>query len=143
MKTVPPPNGIPRVFEMRWLHPIGPIVVLLRLYLPRMKCGGKRTDGACFGTQETLRARTHIDVRVQEVESLGSGLDERTDRQREVLVAAFRNGYFVRPRVTNAQEIASQIGISSSTFHQHLRATHMKLLTVLLESDPQTQTPWH
>lgn len=56
-----------------------------------------------------------------------------TDKQRQTLEAAFQGGYFSRPRDSTAEEIAGHLGISSSTFHQHLRAAMSKLMTVLLD----------
>ena len=64
-------------------------------------------------------------------------LDALTNKQRKTLEAAYQNGYFERPRGNTAEEIATQLGISSSTFHQHLRAAMSKLMVVLLNSEPQ------
>ncbi|WP_415380720.1 bacterio-opsin activator domain-containing protein [Halosimplex sp. TS25] len=58
-----------------------------------------------------------------------------TDRQREVLVTAYRCGYFERPRDRTGAEVAEQLDISPSTFSQHLRAAQRKLLSALLEED--------
>ncbi|WP_436926694.1 helix-turn-helix domain-containing protein [Halosimplex amylolyticum] len=58
-----------------------------------------------------------------------------TDRQREVLVTAYRSGYFQRPRERTGAEVAAQLGISPSTFSQHLRAAQRKLLCALFEED--------
>jgi hypothetical protein len=51
-----------------------------------------------------------------------------TARQREVLEAAFERGYFERPRETNASDLAADLGISPSTFREHLSAAEKKLL---------------
>jgi predicted DNA binding protein len=58
---------------------------------------------------------------------------ELTDRQIEVLVTAYRAGYFQRPRGATGAEVADDLAISSSTFSQHLRAAQRKLLGALLE----------
>lgn len=50
-----------------------------------------------------------------------------TDRQLEVLRTAYREGYFERPRGANATELAEQLGISQSTFTEHLVAAQRKL----------------
>ena len=52
-----------------------------------------------------------------------------TDRQRAVLQVAYFAGYYEWPRGSTAEELASAMGISSPTFHQHLRAAQRKLLT--------------
>lgn len=59
-----------------------------------------------------------------------------TDRQLEVLVTAYRAGYFERPRETTGAEVAARLDISPSTFSQHLRAAQRKLLAALLEEAP-------
>ncbi|WP_436909545.1 bacterio-opsin activator domain-containing protein [Halosimplex marinum] len=58
---------------------------------------------------------------------------ELTDRQLEVLVTAYRAGYFERPRETTGAEVAAGLDISPSTFSQHLRAAQRKLLGALFE----------
>ena len=56
-----------------------------------------------------------------------------TDRQRQVLRAAFDAGYFERPRRANATELAADLGIDPSTFAEHLSAAQSKLLADLFE----------
>ncbi|QLH81905.1 bacterio-opsin activator domain-containing protein [Halosimplex pelagicum] len=58
---------------------------------------------------------------------------ELTDRQLEVLVTAYRAGYFQRPRETTGAEVAADLDISPSTLSQHLRAAQRKLLGALFE----------
>jgi hypothetical protein len=57
-----------------------------------------------------------------------------TDRQRSALEAAYRTGYFEWPRATSGEEIAESLGVSSPTFHQHLRKAHRKVLTSVFSS---------
>lgn len=64
-------------------------------------------------------------------------LGDLTDRQREVLEAAYRAGYFSWPRDSTAEELAETLDISSATLHSHLRKAEQSLLTVLFE--PQTE----
>ena len=66
-------------------------------------------------------------------------LDRLTTKQQNALEAAFQSGYFNRPRGATAEEIANRLDISSSTFHQHIRAAMSKLMTVLLETGARTQ----
>lgn len=56
-----------------------------------------------------------------------------TDRQREVLVAAYEMGYFERPKGANASELADELGIAQSTFTEHLVTAQRKLLEDILE----------
>ena len=57
---------------------------------------------------------------------------ELTARQREVLETAHRRGYFDHPKGANAGEIADELGISTSTFTEHLAAAQSKLLKSIL-----------
>ncbi|USZ72203.1 helix-turn-helix domain-containing protein [Natronosalvus halobius] len=58
-----------------------------------------------------------------------------TDRQHEVLQAAYDAGYFERPKGANATEIAAELDISQSTFTEHLVAAQRKLFEDILETD--------
>ena len=57
-----------------------------------------------------------------------------TDRQREVLATAHEMGYFERPRESSAEEAATELGISPSTFAEHKAVALSKLLDQLPES---------
>ncbi|PSP83370.1 hypothetical protein BRC83_07160 [Halobacteriales archaeon QS_1_68_17] len=62
-------------------------------------------------------------------------LTERlTDRQLTALQRAYLGGFFEWPRPTDGDELAESMGISRSTFHQHLRAAERKLIEEFLES---------
>lgn len=56
-----------------------------------------------------------------------------TDRQLEVLRAAYELGYFEQPRAANATEVAEKLGITQSTFSEHLLAAQSKLFADVLE----------
>jgi hypothetical protein len=56
-----------------------------------------------------------------------------TSRQLEVLRTAYENGYFEQPKRANATELAEQLGISQSTFTEHLVAAQRKLLDDVLD----------
>jgi antitoxin (DNA-binding transcriptional repressor) of toxin-antitoxin stability system len=60
-----------------------------------------------------------------------------TERQRAVLEAAYRAGFFEWPRVSNGEEIADSLEIAPSTFHQHVRMSERKLMQVLF-GEPAT-----
>ncbi|MDX1746552.1 MAG: helix-turn-helix domain-containing protein [Halobacteriales archaeon] len=57
---------------------------------------------------------------------------ELTDRQREVLERAHTMGYFDHPKGANAGEVADALGITTSTFTEHLAAAQRKLLRSIL-----------
>jgi hypothetical protein len=83
----------------------------------------------------TLRERYAVDVRRLLHPPLEGQPEERrfvnrgklTDRQLQALRTAYEAGYFERPRRTNATEVAEQLGISRSTFAEHLAAAQRKL----------------
>ena len=57
-----------------------------------------------------------------------------TARQREVLAKSYDMGYFEHPKRANAGEVADALGISASTFSEHLAAAQGKLLGMILEA---------
>ena len=58
-----------------------------------------------------------------------------TTRQLEVLETAHRMGYFEHPKRANAGEVADELGITGTTFTEHLAAAQTKLLDAILEYD--------
>jgi predicted DNA binding protein len=58
-----------------------------------------------------------------------------TDRQREIIRTAHREGYYDQPKGINGSELGELFGISRSTVHEHLRTAERKLMTELFESD--------
>lgn len=56
-----------------------------------------------------------------------------TDRQLEVLRTAFELGYFEYPKGANAGEVAAAVGVSPSTFSEHLAAAQSKILDAVLQ----------
>lgn len=61
--------------------------------------------------------------------------EKLTDRQEEVLETAHRMGYFIYPKEANAGEVANELGISTSTFTEHLAAAQRKILNEVLDVD--------
>lgn len=55
-----------------------------------------------------------------------------TERQREVMTTAEEMGYFEHPKEANAGEVAEALGITTSTFTEHLAAAQRKLLSTIL-----------
>ncbi|RZH66349.1 helix-turn-helix domain-containing protein [Natrinema altunense] len=58
-----------------------------------------------------------------------------TDRQTEVLETAHRMGYFEHPKRANAGEVAAELGITGTTFTEHLAAAQTKLLDAILDHE--------
>jgi PAS domain S-box-containing protein len=58
-------------------------------------------------------------------------LDSLTDKQLAALEAAYQQGYFDRPRRRSAVDIADSLGITHTTYLQHLRVAQRKLFEQL------------
>jgi predicted DNA binding protein len=56
-------------------------------------------------------------------------VDQLSSRQREVFRLAQARGYYDHPRQTNADELADELDVTSSTVHEHLRKAEAKLLS--------------
>ncbi|MFW5919887.1 MAG: bacterio-opsin activator domain-containing protein [Halanaeroarchaeum sp.] len=64
---------------------------------------------------------------------LADAVTERlTERQRSVIETAYAMGYFEVPRETAGDAVAASLGITTSTFHQHLRKAQRALFDELL-----------
>jgi hypothetical protein len=81
-----------------------------------------------------LLARREVPV-TDPVDDRRSDVDGLTDRQREVLMAAYHAGYYEWPRDATAQEVATALGIAPSTLHQHLRVGVRRLIEWLAATD--------
>lgn len=57
-----------------------------------------------------------------------------TARQVEALQTAYERGYFERPKGANATEVADELGITQSTFTEHLMNAQRKLLGQVLDT---------
>jgi predicted DNA binding protein len=55
-----------------------------------------------------------------------------TDRQRELLIAARRLGYYSYPRTADADDVARFTGLSRSTVVEHLRKAEIRLVDRIL-----------
>jgi predicted DNA binding protein len=55
-------------------------------------------------------------------------LSRLSPRQREVFQLARTSGYYRQPKRATATDLASMLGITTSTFHEHLHRAEEKLL---------------
>lgn len=78
-------------------------------------------------------ARTDQEVRSQ----LNS---ELTDRQLEALRTAYLGGFFEWPRENTGEDIAELMGVTQTTFLQHLRTAQRKTFTLLLGDEGTTRS---
>jgi predicted DNA binding protein len=78
-------------------------------------------------------------VAVHDYNPLVSGLlDELTEKQREILKAAYRYGYFDHPRKIDAGELAVRIGIHKTTLLEHLHKAEKRLIGRVLDEAAAT-----
>jgi len=61
-----------------------------------------------------------------------SPINKLTEKQREVLIAAYKHGYYDIPRRINSEELAEKLKIVSSTLGEHLRKAERRLLINIL-----------
>ncbi|WP_049980113.1 helix-turn-helix domain-containing protein [Halolamina rubra] len=83
-------------------------------------------------TVEAKRELTSLGGSVPFV-SLVDALPTLTARQREVLLAAHRNGYFEIPRGVTLEAIGDDLGIGRRTTEEHLRRAVNKLMDAFVE----------
>jgi predicted DNA binding protein len=81
----------------------------------------------------TLLATRECDREIATAGRPWSVLDALTDRQHEVLEAAYRAGYYAWPRESTAGEVAASLDLTRPTLHGHLRKAENALLSQLLE----------
>ena len=65
----------------------------------------------------------------------GDARSELTEKQSQALKAAYHNGYFDQPRRATATEIAESLGISHSTFLQHLHRAEEKVFEAKFDQE--------
>jgi hypothetical protein len=61
-----------------------------------------------------------------------SPLSKLTEKQREVIIAAYKLGYYDLPRKVNSEKLAEKLNIGNSTLGEHLRKAERRLLQHIL-----------
>ncbi len=64
-------------------------------------------------------------------------LEDLTERQEDVLRLAYQEGFFESPRENTGDDIAGELGITATTFHQHLRSAEKALVSNLFDGEPE------
>ncbi|PSQ05891.1 helix-turn-helix domain-containing protein [Halobacteriales archaeon QS_6_71_20] len=99
---------------------------------------GERVYTVLFFEREDLKSivedfREIGTVTLRKLTRIGRSEPQLTDRQREVIEAALRGGYFEWPRRMDSDELAEQLDISRATCLEHLRKAEERLLRDALE----------
>ena len=55
-----------------------------------------------------------------------------TDKQREVMVAAFQNGYYDFPKKISSKRLCRKVGISKPTLLQHMRKAECRIFREII-----------
>ena len=82
---------------------------------------------------DSLGIRYHVVLLADANFSLISPLNQLTEKQREVLIAAYKLGYYDIPRRITSEELAKKLGLVDSTVVEHLRKAEHRLITQVFE----------
>ncbi len=66
-----------------------------------------------------------------------SPLSQLTEKQQEVLLAAYKYGYYDIPRRINTEELAQKLGLVDSTVVEHIRKAEQRLVRHIIENKLQ------
>lgn len=98
------------------------------------------TNPETYDRIEELTDETEYDIAcsilgVNEYRGRSDGFAALTDRQREVLRAAFERGYYDIPRGVSSDDIADEFGLEKSTVLEHLRRAEQNIVDAVLASE--------
>jgi predicted DNA binding protein len=67
-----------------------------------------------------------------------SPLNQLTEKQQDVLLAAYKLGYYDIPRKITSEELAKKLGVADSTVVEHLRKAEQRLIREIIENKTGT-----
>jgi hypothetical protein len=110
------------------------MLVSLPLYLSPTKC-----ILSFLGNSETIKAYLNLmksfgisyKATIQTPDQFQGDLSCLTKRQKEVILAARKFGYYNYPRGISSQELAEKLGIGKSTMLEHLRKAEKRMIDTL------------
>ena len=108
---------------------------------PPLKISGRKLTISFLGSEqqvgEFIKKITALGIRHKVVLlteanfSPDSPLGKLTEKQREVLIAAYKLGYYDIPRRINSEKLAKKLNIGSATLGEHLRKAEQRLLLLI------------
>jgi len=107
---------------------------------PSIFTKGKMTLSV-IGNEENLKKFLELIKNLGEIKSISfkkATFNEQTilscltEKQKEILIAAKKNGYYSYPRKINSQELSEKVGLSKPTVVQHLRKAEVRLVSNIL-----------
>jgi DNA-binding CsgD family transcriptional regulator len=103
-----------------------------RLVLGRFTFVGSRGQVSQVLGRAGIAGLRYRILSLHEAEFSGSLLEQLTERQRTVLSAAYRQGYYEVPRRVTSQQVAETLHLSAATVVEHLRKAERRLLVGIL-----------
>ena len=96
---------------------------------------------SCIGDEKDLKKFLEVIKligEVQQVRFLQATYHEHdmisilTEKQKEIIIEAKKNGYYEYPRKINSEELSHKVGISKGTVVEHLRKAEVRLMGNIL-----------
>jgi hypothetical protein len=98
--------------------------------------GNSRQIRTYLEALENSRTRMHLHYKVVSLMDarfpISSPITCLTEKQRQVLIAAYRLGYYDVPRRITSEELAKKVNLVKSTLSAHVRKAEHRLLTEIL-----------
>jgi predicted DNA binding protein len=100
-----------------------------------------RTIISCIGEDEDLRKFMDLIKNLGPISNVSFKkaayqehdiLSVLTEKQREIIIAAKKNGYYDMPRKISSEELSKKVGISKATLLEHLRKAEVRLMENIL-----------
>ncbi len=84
------------------------------------------------GPTELIRKRELPLAALPNMVWVGSLFGDMTERQSNALLAAHRLGYYTSPRQVTTEHIAADVGLSRTTFEEHLRKAENRVIAAIV-----------